>query len=59
MAYVETLLQKLGDMDLSSGGLYMINVNHEPWCNLLAGDGECNCRAEIKIARTDTPEGLQ
>ena len=37
MAYVETLLQKLGDMDLSEGGLYMINVDHEPWCHLLAG----------------------
>ena len=58
MAYVETLLQKLGNMDLSSGGLYMINVDHEPWCHLLTG-GECNCQAEIRIARTDTPEGLQ
>ena len=59
MAYVETLLQKLGDMDLSEGGMYMINVNHEPWCNLLAGDGECDCRPEIKIQRNDAPEGLQ
>ena len=58
MPYVETLLQKLGNMDLSSGGLYMINVNHEPWCHLLAG-GECDCRPEIKIQRNDAPEGLQ
>ena len=59
MAYMETLLKQLGDTDLSKGGLFKCEVRHEAWCNLLSGDGECNCQAEIKIARTDTPEGLQ
>ena len=59
MAYVETLLQKLGNMDLSEGGLFMVNIGHQEWCNLLAGDGECNCQAEIKIEKTDVPKGLQ
>ena len=53
MPYVETLLQKLGNMDLSEGGLYMINVNHEPWCNLLTGKGECNCNPEVNLEKKE------
>lgn len=35
-------------------GLYVANVAHDAWCNLLTGNGEyCNCDPEIDMTGSD------
>ena len=53
MAYMETLLKQLGDTDLSKGGLFMAEIAHDDWCNLLTGKGECNCNPEVNLEKKE------
>lgn len=43
---------------LRPGGLYVVDVAHDDWCELLAGKGQCNCNPAVLAPREVTKEEL-
>lgn len=43
--------QGLKDGTVVKGRLSAVNIQHDGWCALLKGKGECNCNPIVKPAR--------
>jgi hypothetical protein len=49
--------QAMAGGKLKHGEVYMIDVQHDAWCRLVAGQGPCNCNPEIcPPVRVPSPE---
>jgi hypothetical protein len=48
----------LAEGRLRPGGLYVTDVAHDDWCDLLAGKGQCNCNPSVSAPREVTKEEL-
>ena len=49
MPYLEQMLREAQNLDLSKPGVFVAEVSHDDWCNLLKGKGPCNCNPDVKI----------
>jgi hypothetical protein len=47
--YLAQLLAALERGDLPSGGVCHAYVEHDDWCRLLKGKGECNCNPVVRL----------
>jgi hypothetical protein len=47
--YLAQLLAALERGDLPSGGVRHAYVEHDDWCRLLKGKGECNCNPVVRF----------
>jgi hypothetical protein len=45
MAIVTELGKELGP------GIHHINVKHDAWCDLLKGEGQCNCDPQVESVK--------
>jgi hypothetical protein len=41
------------------GGVFVVNIQHDDWCDLVNGRGECNCEPEISQERLRGAEHLR
>ena len=55
MPYLDEVLKQAGNLDLSKGGGFQMNIAHDEWCALLAGKGECNCNPTVSPAKERKP----
>jgi|APSaa5957512622_1039677.scaffolds.fasta_scaffold57105_2 hypothetical protein len=53
MAYMEDVMKQI---DLSKPGVFMAEIAHDDWCDLLTGKGDCNCNLVITIGRKNQNE---
>jgi len=51
MPYLDEVLKQAGNLDLSKGGVFQMNIAHDDWCDLLKGKGSCNCNPTVSPAK--------
>jgi hypothetical protein len=51
-AVIDAGKKGLADGTIRPGNLYVIDVHHDDWCDLLAGRGPCNCEPEVDVPQT-------
>lgn len=49
MGYILELQRIMESINNGKPGVFIINCQHDNWCNLLRYGGECNCDSDIIV----------
>ena len=44
-----------GTIPTTAGAVSQVDIYHDSWCHLLAGQGPCNCDPEVKVTSGQPP----